>query len=245
MDNLFFVNRPTQETMNNIFSWCQTWVNERFNSGDDIPNVGVYAISKGNDTVAYLFFCELTETSVEIYFIEVKDDYKNKGVGSLLVLKSFDSFVEKGYKVVNIHCVTEAGKNHAEKNGFVEYYPANIGKSSKSVSWWMFYSLLPSQRFEPYKEDDHLKFVVWCDSYSGNDKPDLQFDLESDSMLPIVDYLNHDYCVAIMEKGLIRNGNDNIKAKRFFKDKNGKTSLEHAVFISRNDILEGMRKYYA
>lgn len=95
------------------------------------------------------------------------------------------------------------------------------------------------------KDDDHLKFVVWCDSYSGNDKPDLQFDLESDSMLPIVDYLYHNYSVGIMENGIIRNGEYNMPAKRFFKGKTGKTSQDHAVFITRNDILEEMRKYYA
>ena len=190
--------------------------------------------------IAYLYYRERTKNIVEIDFIEVNRQYKRKGVATRLMEHAFQYFEGKGYKVVNIHCVTQAGYRHARKLGFKKYVQENhIHDYSYEIDCRMFRCLLPTQRLRKYRASKKLKFVVWSYDPSGRGTPNYYYDLSKAAPLPLVDYLYYDWYVGIMKGDEVLKQD---KAKRFFKEDYHDIYCDCAVYLSSDDMLETIKK---
>ena len=234
-----FIKRPTKQHLDSIFSWCPKYEVERIQWHLGHKDRGVLALINGQQTIAYLYYRELSKVKVEISFIEVNEVHKKRGVGTQFMHYAFTYFTEKGYKLVNIHCVTEAGESHAKKLGFQEYMPENRSKDWRNeADSYMFYSLLPSVRLKEYHKSEGLNFVVWSKSSSGSGTPDLCYDIPSDELPPLVDFLYYDWYVGLMKDGeLIR---PQEKIKYTFKNVADDIYGEFASYLGADEILKSI-----
>ena len=231
--------RPTKQHLESIFSWCPDYEVERIQWHCGSKDRGVLALLDGQQPIAYLYYRVLSKVKVEISFIEVNEVHKKKGVGTRFMQHAFVYFTEKGYKLVNIHCVTEAGVNHAKRLGFQEYMPENRSMDRRNeADCYMFYSLQPSVRLTEYHKFDGLSFVVWSKSPSGSGTPDSCYDIPSIEALPLVDFLYYDWYVGLMKDGELRRPQEKIKYT--FKDVADDIYGEFASYLSADEILKSI-----
>lgn len=235
-----FIKRPTKQHLESIFSWCPTYEAERIQWHCGHKDRGVLALFDDQQAIAYLYYRELSKAKVEISFIEVKEIHKKKGVGTHFVQHAFHYFMEKGYKLVNIHCVTEAGASHARRLGFQEYTPENYSKDWRNeTDSYMFYSLLPSVRLKEYHKSEVLSFVVWSENPSGCGTPDLCYDIPSVEVPPLVDFLYYDWYVGLMKDGELIKPQEKVK----YTFRNGVDDIygEYASYLSADEILKSIK----
>lgn len=236
MDKERFIKRPTRQHLESIFSWCPKYEIKNILWSYEHENQGVLALFEGQHSIAYLYYRELSRFKVEIQFIEVNDNYKKRKVGTRFMGHALRYFTEKGYKLVNIHCVTEAGENHAKRLGFQEYSPNNSNDRIREADRYMFYSLLPSVRLKEYRKSDVLSFVVWSKSHSSYGTPDMCYDIPSDEVLPLVDFLNYDWYAGLMKDGELVS--QPKKIKYLFNGGTDEIFGEYASYLTASDILK-------
>lgn len=239
MDKERLIKRPTKQHLENIFSWCPNREIERILWHCGRKDRGVLALFYEQQGIAYLYYRELSKIKVEIAFIEVNESHKKKGVGTRFMQHAFRYFIDRGYKLVNIHCVTEAGESHAKKLGFQEYMPENRSKDrSREADCYMFYSLLPSVRLKEYHKVEGMNFVAWSKSPSGSGTPDLCYEIPSSEALPLVDFLYSDWYVGLMKNGELVKPREKIKYT--FKDGADEIYGEYASYLSADDIIKSI-----
>ena len=196
-----------------ISRWCPSYEKDRISFYYREDYGGVLAMFVGHESEAYMYYRKFSKDLVRIEYIEVKEELRRKGIGKRFMEKAFQYFLDKGFKAVDINCVTEGGLFHAHKLGFIEYFPFGFSPN-KQVDCMMFRGLVSSVQLKPYRNDCKLCFVVWKNNPCGIGIPDLYYDLLSDDKLPLIDYLYKDWYVGIMEKGVVRKQN---VVKRFLK----------------------------
>lgn len=228
-----FIKRLTRHHLEGIFRWCPLYEVERISSYHNKTNCGVLAMFSEQDAEAFLYYQKESKDVVKIDYIEVKEELRRNGVGKRFMEKTFQYFLDKGFKAVDIKCVTEGGLYHAQKLGFIEYSPFGFSPN-KQVDCMMFRGLVSSVQLKPYRNDCKLCFVVWKNNPCGIGIPDLYYDLLSDDKLPLIDYLYKDWYVGIMEKGVVRKQN---VVKRFFKDYNDDNQFSTIVNLTQSDII--------
>lgn len=230
MTNDRFIKRLTRNHLEKIFRWCPLFQVDRILYYHKNVGSGVLAMFFGQEAEAYLYYREFSKDMVRIEFIEVNEKLRRKGIGKCFVEKTCQYFLDKGFKAVDIKCVTEEGLLHAQKLGFQKYFPIGFSPNGQ-VDCMMFRSLVPSVKLKPYRNDSKLCFVVWKNDPCGMGIPDLYYDLLSDDKLPLIDYLHYDWYVGIMENDVVRKQN---VAKRFFENYD---QFSYIVNLTQRDII--------
>ncbi|AZA79509.1 N-acetyltransferase [Chryseobacterium sp. G0186] len=103
-----------------------------------IFNSDIYLLNDGSGDIAVMALHQNNDTELEVKNIAVIEDYRNKGIGSILMNKAKEIARENGYKTLTVG-TSDTGlqqirfyekngfiKTGIRKNFFIENYPAPI-----------------------------------------------------------------------------------------------------------------------
>lgn len=233
-----FITRLSKSHLESIFSWCPPYEKERILNHNKPSVGGAMAMFIGQEAVAYLYYRELSRDVARIEFIEVNQKLRRQGVGKRFMEQAFNYFYQqKGYKVIDVNCVTIEGLIHAKKLGFRKYCPPSDFFNEKSHNdhggpdYKLYRSLEPSVPLRPYRKGATLCLAVWTNNPSGEGDPDRYYDMTADNNIPLVDYLHYDWYVGVMKDGVTLRPE---KVKRFFRNYH---QLSEIVFLTPQDIM--------
>ncbi|SHL48254.1 GNAT family N-acetyltransferase [Chryseobacterium polytrichastri] len=122
MENLKIIFNPTNKNIEDIKKWGL----EKTHLHSSFRNKKLVVAEYNNDTIGFYCLSAIrNDIIIEIETAEVKNEYRNKGIGKKMFQEIFKKYKNKKYYCFTLHCSPKESKFYWLKLGF-KYFPENI-----------------------------------------------------------------------------------------------------------------------
>jgi predicted GNAT family acetyltransferase len=179
--NLNVLFSPTLQHLNEIREWLQK-EDRSSNEGffcqiDTIENSfrknRIIVITKDDVAIGFLTFY-YSDYIVNIEIAEVKPSERKKGIGKLLLQRSFDKFIKDGVFVAQLFCAPASSENIWKRMGF-NNFPNEIIKESRI---YLYQILVETAEFYTQENETELIELWDFEDYSNELPPKWKWEVK-------------------------------------------------------------------
>ena len=157
----------TEQDVYEIRSWIDYPDSNISTVYDCYKNNSLIIATLNNKVIAY-YALIVNEVSMFISLAEVKKEFRNKGVGKIILNEIERKFYNTQYKALYLYCSPQESQFYWKKIGF-DYFPENLRKNrnEKTYMYKIINPILESiDHNQICKTDEHEYLEVWNDKSS-------------------------------------------------------------------------------